>query len=131
MHNNMHYIPSTTHSILFYMKDDPPATNNPVTMATTSCTLHITMQPWIFCHGIFTKVSTSIIIKMSHNQVSIGLLHSTFPLTAITFCHVSPNPMAIPKLFLQDLKKRNKTTFRKKSRKIKIFVFETAKVKVQ
>ena len=43
----------------------------------------------------------------------------------------SPNPMAVPKLFLKDLKKRTKTTFRKKSRKIKIFVFETAKVKVQ
>ena len=83
------------------------------------------------CHGIFTKVSTSIIIKMTHDQASIGLLYSTFPLTAITFCHVSPNPMVVPKLFLQDLKKRTKTTFRKKSRKIRIFVFETAKVKVQ
>ena len=63
---------------------------------------------------------------MTHNQVSIGLLYSTFPLTTITFCHVSPNPMAVPKLFLQDLKRRTKTTFRKKSRKIKIFVLEIA-----
>ena len=89
MHKNMHYIPRITHSIAFYVQDDPPATNNPVTMATTSCTLHITMQPWIFCHGIFTKISTTIIIKMSHNQVSIGLLHSTFPLTAITLSRIS------------------------------------------
>ena len=80
---------------------------------------------------MFTKVSTTIIIKMTHNQVNIGLLYSTFPLTTITFCHVSPNPMAVPKLFLQDLKKRTKTTFRKKLRKIKMFVFEIAKVKVQ
>ena len=74
------------------------------------------------------KVSTTIIIKMTHNQVSIGLLYSTFSLTAITFCHVYPNPMAVPKLFLQDLKKMTKTTFRKK---LKIFIFEIAKVKVQ
>ena len=60
----------------------------PVTMATTSCTLHTTMQPWIFCHGIFTKVSTTIIIKMNHNQVSIGLLYSTFPLTVVLVLHV-------------------------------------------
>ena len=73
-------------------------------MATTCCTLHTTVQPWIFCRGMFTKVSTTIIHKMTHNQVSIGLLYSTFLLTAITFCHVSPNPMAVPKLFLQDLK---------------------------
>jgi len=46
------------------------------------------------------------------------LLYSTFPLTTITFCHVSPHPMAVPKLFLQDLKKGMKT-FRKKLRKIK------------
>ena len=51
------------------------------------------------------------------------MLYSTFALTAITLCHVSPNPMAVPKLFLQDLKKRTKTTFRKNLRKIKIFVF--------
>ena len=68
---------------------------------------------------------------MTHNQVSIGLPYSTFPLTAIMFGHLSPNPMAVPKLFLQCLKKRSKTTFRKKSKKIKIFVFEIAKVKVQ
>ena len=80
---------------------------------------------------LFTKVSTTIIIKMTHNQVSIGLFYSTFPLTTITFCHVSPHPMAVPKLFLQDLKKRTKATFRKKLRKIKMFVFEIAKVKVQ
>ena len=79
---------------------------------------------------MFTKVSTTIIIKMTHNHVSIGLLYSTFPLAAITFCHVSPNPMVVPK-FLQDLKKRTKTTFRKKLRKIKMFIFEIAKVKVQ
>jgi len=36
--------------------------------------------------------------------------------------------MAVPKLFLQDLKKRT-TTFRKKWRKIKTFLI--AKVKVQ
>ena len=80
---------------------------------------------------MFTKVSTTIIIKMTHNQVSIGLFYSTFPLTTITFCHVSPHPMAVPILFLQDLKKRTKATFRKKLRKIKMFVFEIAKVKVQ
>ena len=77
------------------------------------------------------KVSTTIIIKMTHNQVSIGLLYNTFPLTAITFCHVSPNSMAVPKLFLQDLKKRTKTLRKKLRKKIKIFVFEIAKVKVQ
>ena len=102
-----------------------------VTMATVLGHYLSTVQPWIFCCGMFTKVSTTIIIKMTHNQVSIGLLYSTFPLTIITFCHVSPHPMAVPKLFLQDLKKRTKTTFRKKLRKIKMFVFEIAKVKVQ
>ena len=63
----------------------------------------------------------------TQNDPCIGLLYSTFPLTAITFCHVSPNPMAVPELFLQDLKKRTKT-FRKKLGKIKMFVFEIAKV---
>ena len=67
----------------------------------------------------------------NQNEVSIGLFYSIFPLIAIMFCHVSPNPMAVPKLFLQDLKKRTQTIFRKKWRKIKIFVFEIAKVKVQ
>jgi len=37
--------------------------------------------------------------------------------------------MVVPKLFLQDLKKRTKTTIRKKLRKIKLLVFEIAKVK--
>ena len=50
----------------------------PVTMATTSCTLHTTMQPWIFCRGMFTKVSTTIIHKMTYNPVSISLLYSTY-----------------------------------------------------
>ena len=95
----------------------------PVTMTTISCSLNTIMQPWIFCRVMFTKVSTTITTKMTHNQVSIGLLYCTFPLTAITFCHISPNPMAIPKLFLQD----QNNIFRK----IKIFVSEIAKVKVQ
>ena len=37
---------------------------------------HATME---FCRVMFTKVSTTIIHKMTHNQVSIGLLYSTFP----------------------------------------------------
>ena len=61
----------------------------PVTMATTCCTLHTTMQPWIFCRGMFTKVSTTIMHKMTHNQLSIGLLYSTFSLTAITLSRIS------------------------------------------
>ena len=96
--------------------------------------LEITYHPcksWTSCHFMLSKVFTTFIFKMTHNQVSIGLLYSTFPLTAITFCHVSLNPIAVPKLFLQDLKKRINTTFRKKLRKIKMFVFEIAKVKVQ
>ena len=89
------------------------------------------MESWIFGRVMFTKVSTTIIMKINHNQVSIGLLYSIFFLTAITFCHVSPNPMAVPKSFLKNLKKRTQTTFGKNFRKIKVFVFEIAKVKVQ
>ena len=77
---------------------------------------HATMD---ICHGIFTKVSTSIIIKMTHDQVSIGLLYSIFPLTAITFCHISTNPMAVPKLLLQDLKKGPKQHLEKNLEKLK------------
>ena len=90
-------------------------------MATSTWTLSVN-------HGIvdnlsvmFTKVSTTIIIKMTHNQVSIGLLYSTFPLTAITFCHISPNPMAVPKLFLQDLKKGPQQHLGKSGDKLKCF----------
>ena len=71
----------------------------------------------------FTKVSTTIMIKMNHNQVSVGLLYSTFPLTTLMFCHLSPNLMAVPKLFLQHLKKRTKHLGK--------IVFEIAKFKVQ
>ena len=85
---------------------------------------HATMD---ICHGIFTKVSTSIIIKMTHGQVSIGLLYSIFPLTAITLSHIYQSHGS-PKITFTRLEERTKTTFR---RKIKIFVFETAKVKVQ
>ena len=97
-----------------------------VTMATSTWTLPIN-------HGIMDLLSCHVYegIHYHHNQVSIGLLYSTFPLAAITFCHVSPNPMTVPKFFLQNLKKRTKTTFRKKLRKIKVFIFEIAKVKVQ
>ena len=38
------------------------------------------------------------------------------PLTAITFCQVPPNPMAIPKPILLDLKRRPQRTFRFKSK---------------
>ena len=59
--------------------------------------------PIFFCVDILLchvyKVSTTIIIKMTHNQVSIGLPYSTFPLIAITLCHVSSNPMAVPNCF--------------------------------
>ena len=58
-----------------------------------------TMESWIFCRVMFVKVSTTIPIKMNHHQVSIGMLYSEFPLTAVTFCHVSPNPKSVPKRF--------------------------------
>ena len=89
----------------------------PVTMATTSCTLHTTMHTWIFCHGMFTKVSTTIINKMTHNQVSIGLLYSAFPLTAIMFCHVSSNPMAVPNIIFTRFEKKDQNTIWKKIKK--------------
>ena len=76
--------------------------------------LDITYQPWIFCHVMFTKVSITIIHKMTHNQVSIGLLYSTFLLT-ITFRHVSPNPMAIPKLFFTRLEEKDQNNIWKKN----------------
>jgi len=37
-----------------------------------------------------------------------------FPQTAITFFHISANPIALSKSLLQHLKRRNHTTFRKK-----------------
>ena len=48
-----------------------------------------------------------ILIKMG----KYGLLTSTSPLTAITFCQVSPNPMAVPKPILLHLKRRPQRTF--------------------
>ena len=99
-----------------------------VTMATSTWTLPINHE---IVDILLCYVYRGIHYHYNQNDSCIGLLYSSFPLTAITFCYVSPNPMAVPKLFLQDLKERTKTTFRKKSRKIKVFIFETAKVKVQ
>ena len=48
------------------------------------------------CRVTFAKVSTTIPIKMNNRHVSIGMLYDTSPLT---FCHISPNPMSVPKPF--------------------------------
>ena len=37
---------------------------------------------------MFTKVSTTIPIKMNHHQVSIGMLYSEFPLTAVALSRI-------------------------------------------
>ena len=71
--------------------------------------------------------STTIIIWMTHNEVSIGLLYSTFSLTAITFCHIFPNPMAVPNCFYKTWRKGPK---QKNREKLKYSFFEIAKVKV-
>ena len=99
-----------------------------VTMATSTWTLPINCATMDI---LSWHVYKGIHYHHNQNDPCIGLLYSTFLLTTITFCHVSPHAMAVPNLFLQDLKKRTKTTFRKKLRKIKMFVFEIAKVKVQ
>ena len=60
--------------------------------------MDITHQPWnheYFVVACLQRYPLTIIIKMTHNQISIGLLYSTFPL--LFCCHVSPNPMAVPK----------------------------------
>ena len=101
-----------------------------VTMATTTWTSHINHGIMTFCRVMFAKISTTIPIKMNHHQVSIGMLYNTSPLTAITFCHISSNPMSVPKPFQYNLERRTQTTFGKKLIRIKIFVFEIAKVKV-
>ena len=71
-----------------------------VTMATTtwsSCIGHVIMST---CHVMFMRV---ILIKMHPYRASIQLITCTSPLTAITFCQVSPNPMAVPKTILLQL----------------------------
>ena len=44
------------------------------------------------------------LIKMHPYRVSIWLITCTSPLTASTFCQVSPNPVAVPKPILLHLK---------------------------
>ena len=48
-----------------------------------------TMESWMFCRVMFTKVPITILIKMNPYQTSMGLLFSTSPLTAITMSHSS------------------------------------------
>ena len=75
--------------------------------------LDITYQPsnpMDICRVMFTKISTSIPIKMNHHQVSIGLLYSS-PKTIFTPLGENPNNI-------------------QKNYRIKIFVFEIEKVKV-
>ena len=62
--------------------------------------------------------------------VSIWLLTCTSHLTAITFCQVSPNPMAVPKPILLHLKRRPQRTIVQKLLWIKTSFFEKPKVKV-
>ena len=61
-----------------------------VTMATNTWTSHTNAESWIFCCVMFAKVSTTIPIKINHHQVRIGMLYSTFLLTAIIIYHISP-----------------------------------------
>ena len=53
------------------------------------------------------------------------------PLTAITFCHVSPNPHGSPKTIFTTLGEKDPNNiWQKKFSRIEIFVFEIAKVEV-
>ena len=68
---------------------------------------------------MFTKVSTTIPIKMNYHQVSTGMLYTTSPLTTNAFCHTSPNPQ-----------NHFNATWREGSKqhlgiRIKIFVFDS------
>ena len=62
----------------------------------------------LLCH-----VYKVMLVKMHHYWVSIGLITRTSPLTAITFCQVSPNPVAVPKPILLHSKRRPQRTFSK------------------
>ena len=72
-------------------------------MATTTWSSSIGHIIMSTCHVMFTRV---ILIKMYPYRVSIRLITCTSPLTAITFCQVSLNPMAVPKPILLHLKRR-------------------------
>ena len=71
---------------------------------------------------MFTKVSTTIIIKIYQHLVSIGLLYSTFSLTAITFCHISQSHGS-PKIIF--------TRLEGPKQHLEKILFEIVKVKVQ
>ena len=69
---------------------------------------------WSSCIGYIIMSTLSCHVHYDHTDqnapywVSIGLLTCTSPLTAITFCQVSPNPMAVPKSILLHLNRRPK-----------------------
>ena len=79
------------------------------------------------CHVMFYHDHTD---QNAPYWVSIGLLTCTSHLTAITFRQVSPNPMAVPKSILLQLKRRPQRTFSQKLICIKTSFFEKPKVKV-
>ena len=66
-------------------------------------------------HGIMDILSHHIYkgIHYHTNQIEplSGKFDSTVPPFDITFCHVSPNPMAVPIPFLHHLERRTQTTF--------------------
>ena len=86
---------------------------------------HLVIIYWPRNHVYFVMSCTYmkvILIKMHPYRVSIRLITCTSPLTAITFCQVSPNPMAVPKPILLHLKGRPQS---KKIIQIKTFIFES------
>ena len=76
----------------------------------------------------FLQSLCNLVDSMYLTNSFVSFMYNTSPLTAITFCHISPNPMSVPKPFKYHLERTQ--TFGKKLIRIKIFVFEIAKVKV-
>ena len=73
-------------------------------------------KPWQlpFCHHASATIIMSTFschVYEGHTDwVSLGLITCTSPLTAITFCQVSPNPMAVQKPISLPLKKKSQRT---------------------
>ena len=83
------------------------------------------MELWILlsCH-----VYKGIYYHYNHNQVSIGLLYSAFPPNCYYVLSHNSQSHGSPKIIFTRLEEKDPNTI---LRKIKIFVFEIAKVKVQ
>ena len=72
---------------------------------------------WSLCIGYIIVSTLLCHVYYDHTDqdapfwVSIGLLTYTSHLNAITFCQESPNPMAVQKPILLNLKRRPQRTF--------------------